>query len=236
MENTEDRITVREAAQLLEVDITSIYNHVKAKTIGSWKIGNKVFVSRSDCVDYLKTNRKHTQAIVNWRTILRLEADVERLKLQVMLLNKINDLNRDPIALNDQELGLLYESCIDMLMVSAFKLEDIEVWSDIFMRLEDTAMKVIKDKLGDINPAIRFRKLAKRMANSVEKLPGHGNNLSLQILSVQLRKGLTNLSTLVAIGAVDEAVVDHARRLKGMMGGREAEITSLAQMLRPSSR
>jgi len=210
-----------------------VRKYAQEKVITSWKLGKKIYVSRSECIELLNAGVRVNQGIVNWRTILKLQTDVEKLKSQVQLLNKINDLHRDPLSLSDQELAILYESCMDMLTLSAFKLEDIETWSDIFLRLEDKAMRVMRDKIHDPNPAIHFYRLVKRMTNSVEKLANYDTNIQLQMLGAQLKKGLSNCSMLVAIGLSDEVATNHSDRIRAMMGSKENEIGQLVQFLRP---
>lgn len=231
--SSSDRISVKEAASLLDISERTIRKYVEDRVITGWKVGKKIYVSRSECVELLSSTTKVNKGIVNWRTVLRLQTDVEKLKAQVSLLNKVNDLQRDPISLDDVELATLYEACMDMLVLPAFKLSDIETWADVLLRLEDQAMRLMRLKLRDPNPAIHFRRLAKRMLASVEKVVNYDNNLSLQVLGVQLKKALVNCTTLVAVGLSDEITEGYSERIKNLMSAREAEVGNLAQFLRP---
>jgi len=59
-EKTNDHLTIKEAAEYLHLSVPTLYSHVSRSIIPVAKRGKRLYFSRQELTDWIKTGRKNT--------------------------------------------------------------------------------------------------------------------------------------------------------------------------------
>ena len=221
-------ISVREASILLSKTSRTVYRMIQRGQLSRRTHCGRVVLLRSEVQDFAMASDTLKEAI-SPRKVNSLVLRVQRLESNMVLVNRVLELRRDPIRLPDHELALIYQGCLAMIPEEGYEFKDLQNWSDIFLRVDDWFFKKLRALTGDSYPTAKFYSLSKRMLDAAKAV----NSPSVEISSLVdiLDKGRRQLLAQVSFELELEQSMTFTDRLNGLIGGRSEELDRLATVI-----
>jgi excisionase family DNA binding protein len=181
--------TFTEAANRLGCSKRTIHNYVKRGYLRKSFHDGHVVLNREDVeqlanesgADLPALNRKNFAILM--RRVLKLEQDMA-------LCRRILEIRDDPLRPTADEAKMLYAAASKALAAGVWKDEEIESWAtDVFDRLDEVSLDMLKESLGLEHPYEVFFKLCLAQMKSVSTREDFKSSLPLQILHKKLDEG-----------------------------------------------
>jgi len=142
------------------------------------------------------------------QTVALLRAKVQRLEVRCGVLERILDAKDAPLAVTPQYAANLYSLCIRQLGAGSWSKEEMENWSEIFLRLQEEDLIIIMDATRDPKPWLPFLRLSVRMAHWAVSSNSYKTDLALQATHIKLAEGRRRLRTSAVIFAESRGITD----------------------------
>lgn len=223
-------LSVPEAGRLLGFSTRTIYKYVRNGVLTRKRMGGRLVVIEAEAQDLLIHGRDKANATK--RTIRALSLRVARLEANLLLLNRILELQQDPLRLDDGELALIYKGCLTLLSHKTFTQEEARIWSDLLLRLDDRVLNRFGQITGDKIPTAKFYRLARRLLEALETTPGFKTNLSLQGTFDQIERARTILLGYLALEVERVDAETFSERIHPLLGkNKREELEQLAALI-----
>ena len=223
-------ISVKDASVLLNKAPRTVYRMIKKRQLSRRTHGGRVVLLLQEVQDFSVCSDSFHR-VVNPENFNRLSLRVKRAESNLMLVNRVLELRRDPIRLPDHELALLYQGCLGMITENSFEFKELQNWSDIFLRVDDWFFQKLRSLTGDESPTAKFYALAKKMLGSVRAAKGFKTSVELQAAADLLDKSRRQLLAQVSFELELGQTLTFTDRLNGLIGGRAEELDRLATVI-----
>lgn len=191
-----DLMTVEQAAQHLAVSTRTVRTYIKDGWLVAVKTqGSRRKWLRSDDVSQLRLDKQ--QATEGGRSLrqelLELKARTRRLEAQMTAIMAILDSQDKPLRLQTKEAKDIYGACLGHLHQTEWEFAQISAWVQIFSRLTEDDLQVMREATDDTKPWVPFLRLVMHMTAFVADHPTYTTNLELQTLHRELAEARRRL-------------------------------------------
>lgn len=229
---SDEFLTPDQAAVILNRTVRTIYNYIKKGYLTRKHHAGKVVLLRSEVVDFNKFGAELGNTnFLTPQVVAGLLLRVNRLEAQVTLVNRVLELQRDPLRISDHEAKLFYDGVIGQL-TGPVTLQTIEAWSDQLLRVDFQFLAQISRVTGDEVPSLKCYRLSVRLIDCLQNAPGYETNLTLQVHFGSLDRARKNMLALAGEQIERGRITgkSHARIME-LVGSREEELEKLAKMV-----
>lgn len=210
----DNTMTLQEAATFLQVTDRTIRNYIKNGLLSKTGKGKSARLPTEEVIS-LREDRDSTAPIVSRQELLKHRAKIRRLEANMEVVLRMLDAKDAPLSLNPEYSKELYAFAQEHLKKSAWDLSEIKPWLDIFCRLSEEDLDVMRGSTGDLHPWKVFLRLCTAM-------------MSFVVSDSEYRTSIEHQH-------VHRMLADARRKLRvssfiygEMMGSMHAEITSLS--------
>jgi len=189
-------LTYSEAAKHLGITERSVRTYVRKGFLSAKTISNArgKFIPAGEVEELRRLRTENNGAgPVSRQEILLMTARLRRLEFSVQTLLKLLDANTVPLSITTEYGKDLHTACCAQLRLSKWKLEEVEPWVDVFLRIDENDFAVIAAATGDSRPWAPLLRLCVAMSESVVGLAEYAVSLPLQDAHRSLAEGRRRL-------------------------------------------
>ena len=204
-------VVKKSAAKALGISTRQLYNITKEGYFHVTKVGNKVYYTLAEIMDYKK--RKSNSISFTKETMNSLYAKNSRLEERIKMLERVLDMYYEPLQLTNLQLHALYKSAKEYDFNHSSR--SLQSWGEIFLRLNDEHFMQLSKYLDEAHPWKPFYEIA---------YIAYGIARRKEFLELRrfLNKGLKNLRNSIVI---------YLER-SGKKYGKLAPLTSLNKLIK----
>lgn len=190
--------TKKQAAETLGVSERMVYHYIKNGYLRREEHRGQVCVKKDDVLMLKEAKEKELPFPVNKITLSLLHSRLSKLEREMEIVKRLLNIRGVRLQLDRRELKKIYDTCLHNLKNGVTDV-DVEIWSDLFLRLHPEDLETLKEVSGDSYPWAPFYKYCLLLIETRGE-------------SIELSSGLSNIRSLMSIWA--ERHGDTIRRTK----------------------
>lgn len=141
-------VTFAEAAQMLKRSVRTVHTYVDKGLIRreycSTLEGTDVVLSRAD-VEQLASEQGANLPALNNKTLVDIQGRLRAMEMKMAVFQKMNGLeDREPLRPNPENALGLVEAAKQSLTATTFQSEEVHLWVDLFMRMDEVTFELIR--------------------------------------------------------------------------------------------
>jgi len=183
-----DFVTFEEAASRLNRSKRSIHYYLKQGLLTKKLVNGEVLLPRAD-VEQLAIDLGADVPAINRKSFFELMSRVRKLEETVSVFKRMWDVQDKPLRPSDAEAMGLYGAATQALTATMWKKEEIEMWADLFDRMDETFLDTVGKVTSLPKPWATFYNLCLNMMSYLKEFEKGAPALELQILHRKLDEG-----------------------------------------------
>lgn len=207
---TQTLYTIEDAARHLGVTTKTVRNIIKAGhlTVIRKERDRRKYLDPAETEELRLAREAGDKVVVSREEFAVLRAQVRRLQATVEVLLRVLDVKDNPLGVTREYAEKLYSLCLEQLRVGAWRVEDIQPWVEVFLRLNEDDLSVISEVTSDTKPWIPFLRLITAMSAWAVGSRDYAASLELQSLHKQLAESRRRLRAAAIIFAELKGTTD----------------------------
>lgn len=173
-------------------------------------------------VEELRAASERGRIAVSHAEFAAMRAQVRRLQATLDVVLRVLDTRNEPLGVTPDYATELLALALDQLRRGRWAPAEMESWSEVFLRLDETDLGVIATAASDGRAWLPFLRLCTAMAAALPEYADYKTSLDLQALHKKLAEGRRRLRTSAVIYCE-------------MRGASEPELSKFAEYQVPSS-
>lgn len=194
-------LTYKEAANHVGLTERSIRNYVRRGFLTPQRVSGsrQKFLLAADVEELRTLRQEQAGKPVSRQEILLLNSRVAKLEYALQTVLTLLDAKTVPLGITAEYGEQLYRAAIDQLKLTAWSVDEILPWVDIFLRIDEHDFIVIRDATKVAVPWTPFIRLCVGMAESVVRAKNYETSLVAQDCHRQLAESRRRLRAAIVV-------------------------------------
>lgn len=183
-------ISLQMAANLLGVTTRSLHTYVQKGLISFQRVGRSHQFDAVE-VEELRKALQETgkRTVISPKEFALLQSRLTRVEAELSVVLRILDAKNDPLRMNNAYARDLFGAASAQLQVGQWTHAEMQPWSEIFLRIDETDFRTIAEAVDDSKPWKLFLRLCVAMTACVCALDSYLTSIELQELHRRLVEG-----------------------------------------------
>lgn len=186
------------AANRLNITTRTVRNYVKSGLLKQYIEGNKAVYDRDE-VEQMAIDKGSDAPALTRKTVFELTARIQKLEQDMEVMRRALEIQNAPLRPVGAEAVQLYQAACGSLGVGKWHPDEIQMWTTVFDRLDDVALRMIAEAAVLDKPWEVFFQLCIAQMNYLALVKDFKTNLGLQLLHKRLDEGRKKLRASVLI-------------------------------------
>lgn len=212
-----DLMTYAAAAKHLGITERSVRNYVRRGFLQTKSISGTrgKFLSPSEVEELRVLKTEHAAAgPVSRQEILLLVSKVKRLEYGMATVLRLLDAKDAPLCITPEYAQELHAASLLQLNRAGWSVEELEPWTEIFLRIDEDDLETIASATKDHKPWVLLLKVCQTMTTDVVNNNTYASSLGLQDVHRALAEGRRRMR---AASLVFEARRSHSPEIDGLL-------------------
>ena len=217
------RYSIQQVAQHLSCSERSVRSYIRQGLLSQIRVSNerKRYYDPAE-VEELRLSLSKGRTAVRAEEVSALRGQVKRIQATLDVVLRVLDAKDDPLQVTPEYGQQLLVLCLQQLQRGNWSPSEMEMWSEVFLRLNEDDLGVIARATEDTRPWLPFLRLATAMSASLPTHEEYRQSLDLQSLHQKVAEGRRRLRTAAVIFAESR-------------GAAEPDLVKFAEYQVPSS-
>jgi len=198
-----ERFTLAEAARHLGRTERTIRSYCKSGILTVYRLpkDRRHYLDPAEVEELRVELEKGSSVAVSRAEFATLTGQVKRIRNTLDVVLRVLDARDAPLSMTKDYGEQLYVLCLEHIRQGQWTPEEIEPWTEIFLRMSEEDLGVIQSVTEDPKPWVPFLRLVTAMSASVAKSESYASSLRLQGLHRQLAESRRRLRASALIYA-----------------------------------
>jgi excisionase family DNA binding protein len=189
-------MSIKEAAARMGVSDRTLRTYIRKGYLSTTKIrgDRKLYLDPLEVEEFRRDKEEaRGKSIVTKAEFLLMRASIRRLQAQMGVVLRILDAKNDPLRFSLEYSRDLFAVCLAQLHNSAWSVEELEPWVEVFLRMDELDIETIARATKEERPWKPFLQLCVSMSAYVGAHAEYPNSLELQSMHRELAEGRRRL-------------------------------------------